>query len=244
MVDNKWKTLAAGEPATFEVRWKKQLNEKHGGGKDIEEYLWTLSACVPIKSEDGTVTGVFGCNTDISAQKEATRTALLRAEAERRLASFTELAPVGLYHLNQDLTTKYCNDQWFRITDHPKVPMDQIDWRSIVHGDDIEGVYQHMETSTRKEAPHTFSFRLTRPWTGPEGVSTPTWIMATATAYVDEDGKTMSFMGTMTDVSQLKWAETIQKTRVEEALESKRQQENFIDMTSHEVRVGGMHLLQ
>jgi hypothetical protein len=34
-----------------------------------------------------------------------------------------------------------------------------------------------------------------------------------------------------------KWAEAIQKSRVEEALESKRQQENFIDMTSHEVYV-------
>lgn len=39
-----------------------------------------------------------------------------------------------------------------------------------------------------------------------------------------------------TDISQQKWAEAFQRERREEALELKRQQENFIDMTSHEMR--------
>jgi PAS domain S-box-containing protein len=236
MVEKQWDVLASGKPATFEVRWKrppKQLNDnqKNSGG-----YLWTLSACVPIKSEDGTVIGIFGCNTDISAQKEATNAALMRAEAERRLASFTELAPVGLYHLNPDLTMKYCNDQWFHITGHPKVPHDQIDWRTIVPPEELENCYRDVDHTIQENGPHTFSLRLRKPWTGPDGVTTPTWVLVTATAFFDEHGNTSSIMGTMADVSQLKWAEAIQKSRVEEALESKRQQENFIDMTSHEVR--------
>lgn len=40
----------------------------------------------------------------------------------------------------------------------------------------------------------------------------------------------------MTNISQQKWAEDIQKRRMEEAVEMKRQQENFIDITSHEMR--------
>ncbi|KAG9715543.1 putative histidine kinase HHK19p, partial [Aureobasidium melanogenum] len=43
-------------------------------------------------------------------------------------------------------------------------------------------------------------------------------------------------MTTTTDISHLKWAEDVQKSRVEEALEAKRQNEVFIDMTSHEIR--------
>jgi signal transduction histidine kinase len=43
-------------------------------------------------------------------------------------------------------------------------------------------------------------------------------------------------MGILFDISQFKWAESVQRRRVEEALEAKRQQENFIDMTSHELR--------
>jgi hypothetical protein len=59
-------------------------------------------------------------------------------------------------------------------------------------------------------------------------------------------------MGTLFDISQFKWAESVQKRRIEEALEAKRQQEkynlssiwmtqpltciSFIDMNSHELR--------
>lgn len=230
MVEDQWKTLVAGEPATFEVRWKKQQDQNQGETQVGNDCLWTLSACVPIKDADGLVTGIFGCNTDISAQKEATKAAIMRSEAERRLASFTELAPVGLYHLNQDLSMRYCNDQWFHITGHPKVPMDQVDWRNIVDEDLVEACYRDVDMTRYKQGSHTFSTRLKKKWKGPDGVLTSTWILVTATAYTDS-----TIMGTMTDISQLKWAEAVQKTRIEEALESKRQQENFIDMTSHEV---------
>jgi PAS domain S-box-containing protein len=231
-----WETLAAGEPTTFEIRWKNQPHSRDESKEGTEDYLWSLSACVPIKSEDGTVTGVFGCNTDISAQKEATRTTLLHSEAERRLASFIELAPVGMYHLDSNIEMRYCNDQWFRITGHPKVPISQVDWRLIVHKDDLTHVYREINVATKHRGAHTFYIRLNKPWMAPEGISSPTWILVIATTTVDNDGKMTSIIGTMTDVSQLKWAEAIQKTRVEEALESKRQQENFIDMTSHEMR--------
>ncbi|KAF1944026.1 hypothetical protein EJ02DRAFT_399475 [Clathrospora elynae] len=232
----KWHDLVDGNPTTFEMRWRRESDKHHGSDEKISDYVTTLCACVPIKSKDGTVTGMFGCNTDISAQKEATMTALLKMEAERLLASFTELAPVGLYQLDADLVMKYCNDQWFRITGHPRVPMDQIEWRSIVHKDDLEGVYRDVEVAARTNAPHSFSWRLQQLWTAPDGISTPTWILSTIIVHNDEHGNMISTIGTLTDVSQLKWSEAIQKTRVEEALESKRQQENFIDMTSHEMR--------
>lgn len=230
MVEDRWRTLVAGEPATFEVRWKKQQSQEQGENHVDDDYLWTLSACVPIKGPDGLVTGIFGCNTDISAQKEATKAAVMRSEAERRLASFTELAPVGLYHLNGDLSMRYCNDQWFHITGHPKVSMDQVDWRNIVEEDLIEACYRDVNMTRCRQGSHTFSIHLKKKWKGPDGVVMSTWILVTATAYTDG-----TIMGTMTDISQLKWAEAVQKTRIEEALESKRQQENFIDMTSHEV---------
>jgi signal transduction histidine kinase len=40
----------------------------------------------------------------------------------------------------------------------------------------------------------------------------------------------------MSDISRFKWAENVQRTRMEEALEAKQKHENFIDMTSHEMR--------
>ncbi len=43
-------------------------------------------------------------------------------------------------------------------------------------------------------------------------------------------------MGVNTDITYQKWAESVQAHRLSDALESKRQQENFMDMTSHEMR--------
>jgi signal transduction histidine kinase/AmiR/NasT family two-component response regulator len=43
-------------------------------------------------------------------------------------------------------------------------------------------------------------------------------------------------LGCLTDISRQKWAEGFQARRTEEAIELKRQQENFMDMTSHEAR--------
>jgi len=120
--------------------------------------------------------------------------------------------------------------------DHPRVPLSQIDWIQKVLQDDINSLREELAVIKRGTRPHTFTFRLTKFRSTPDGVSTSTWILATATSDFDEAGNLTSILGTMTDISQLKWAEEIQRIRVDEALESKRQQENFIDMTNHEVK--------
>ena len=43
-------------------------------------------------------------------------------------------------------------------------------------------------------------------------------------------------MGSITDISHLKWAQGLQNRRLQEAEETRRQQNEFIDITSHEMR--------
>jgi signal transduction histidine kinase len=50
------------------------------------------------------------------------------------------------------------------------------------------------------------------------------------------DGTLISIMGSLTDISHLKWAQGLQERRLREAEEAKRQQNEFIDITSHEMR--------
>ncbi|KAK2468318.1 hypothetical protein H9L39_19964 [Fusarium oxysporum f. sp. albedinis] len=49
-------------------------------------------------------------------------------------------------------------------------------------------------------------------------------------------GTLRSIMGSITDISHLKWAEGLQNRRLQEAEETRRQQNEFIDITSHEMR--------
>lgn len=57
-----------------------------------------------------------------------------------------------------------------------------------------------------------------------------------AFSVMTDDGWLRSIVGSVTDITTVKWAEDIQKRKMEDAIEAKRQQENFIDVTSHEMR--------
>ncbi|TVY84027.1 Hybrid signal transduction histidine kinase K [Lachnellula suecica] len=86
-----------------------------------------------------------------------------------------------------------------------------------------------------------FELRLRRSFAaeetvGGEKVEGFTWIIAAAYAERDEEGAIVGILGCITDISRQKWAEGFQKRKMLEAVELKRQQENFIDMTSHEMR--------
>lgn len=89
--------------------------------------------------------------------------------------------------------------------------------------------------------PVLFELRLNKPFEaedapGGQKVAGPTWIIAAAYPEKAEDGTVVGILGCLTDISRQKWAEGFQKRKMLEAVELKRQQENFIDITSHEMR--------
>jgi len=89
--------------------------------------------------------------------------------------------------------------------------------------------------------PVHFELRLKRPFSTDEtldgeNVSGDTVVLAAAYAEKSEAGTVKGVLGCLTDISRQKWAEGFQARRTDEAIELKRQQENFMDMTSHEAR--------
>ena len=82
----------------------------------------------------------------------------------------------------------------------------------------------------------SLQLRFKHPWRDNNGNTGDTWGLASAYPEKGPDGELKSIFGSITDISTQKFAEDLQKRRVEEAMELKRQQENFIDITSHEMR--------
>ncbi|KAL2349685.1 histidine kinase, partial [Cryomyces antarcticus] len=169
-------------------------------------------------------------------------------EAERSEAKFTRLAkyaPVGMYLFDTSGSPLYLNDAYFELLGIPKEDgyssFEQNFWRNEVYSDDlplVEGQWQYL---LDERSPSTIQYRLKRPWksfdnTNGAEMSGPTWILSTAFPEIDEDGSVVAIMGWLTDISSQKWSERLQAQRLEDALETKRQSENFIDMTSHEMR--------
>ncbi|KAF2663463.1 hypothetical protein BT63DRAFT_484198 [Microthyrium microscopicum] len=242
LVMSQWNSLSQGTPVTFEMRWKAPGFGKPGAS-DEEQFQWVLSACVPVIDDEGTVTSIAGNTIDISAQKKVQRDAIQQAEAlqrartsEQKFARFAELAPVGIYIFDPTKGMQYCNNQFFELTGRPQTEPSEVDYSSLVYPEDLPIVEAAWKVLLEDKKPAQTMFRLQKKWKDGEGNTRQVWAQGSSYPECDAEGNIVSILGTMTDITRFKWAEDVQRTRVEEALEAKRQQENFIDMTSHEMR--------
>ncbi|PSK53101.1 Hybrid signal transduction histidine kinase K [Elsinoe australis] len=156
-------------------------------------------------------------------------------ESETKFTRMAEFAPVGMFIANSEGTITYCNDTWYDISRISKdAPVQK--WMDAVNEEDKQMVENHWRELVVQKRPITAAFRFQASWTNPDGSPGERWVLFSAYPEKHPSGNLKSVFGSFTDISQQKWAEGFQKRKMEEAVELKRQQENFIDMTSHEMR--------
>ena len=109
-------------------------------------------------------------------------------------------------------------------------------WIDAVKEEDQQLVEKNWKTLVVDTKPVSFEFRFKAPWQDRRGDKGETWVLFSSYPEKGSDGKLKSVFGSITNISEQKWAEGIQTRKMEEAVELKRQQENFIDITSHEMR--------
>ncbi|PQE10242.1 hypothetical protein CJF32_00000779 [Rutstroemia sp. NJR-2017a WRK4] len=163
-------------------------------------------------------------------------------EIERNFKRFSDLAPGGLAILDPSGAFTYANEQWFFIAGVTKEKR-QMHLPLLNTGaiDDIDKEYYAAKwvELTTKLLPITMEIRMSTPWVGDIAGSVLTiqrWMLATFSPELDDDGNLKSVMGCSTDISRIKWAEDLQDRRLREADKTRRQQNSFIDITSHEMR--------
>lgn len=157
-------------------------------------------------------------------------------ESETKFTRMAEFAPVGMFIANSEGLIIYCNDTWFDISRVPKGPDHTERWMDYITEDDRPLVWRLWQDLVQRTKPATAEFRFKAPWTDRNGMKGETWVLFSAYPEKTEEGKLKSVFACITNISQQKWAEGLQKKKMEEAVELKRQQENFIDVTSHEMR--------
>lgn len=158
-------------------------------------------------------------------------------ESETKFTRMAEFAPIGLFIAGSDGKISYCNDTWYEISRVPKESADMSDrWMQAVKEEDQPKVRKLWNDLVQHTKPQTAEFRFKAPWEDRNGTRGDTWVLFSAYPERYESGALKSVFGSITNISQTKWAEGIQTRKMEEAVELKRQQENFIDITSHEMR--------
>ncbi|KAF2219000.1 hypothetical protein BDZ85DRAFT_61750 [Elsinoe ampelina] len=243
--DELWERAIAGEHASAEMRYKFHKGNTPADRDGLDGF-WVTVAIVPVTDpKTGEIISISGCVTDIMPQKRRQNDAINRAQSAERLRASEErfhrfashaLCPIMIYDSNRKL--QFCNDAYYDLMGFP--PGDsriwEADWATLIVDEDLPEVMEKWLETIRTKKALQLTCRLTKPWTAPDGTKGPTWIVAASYPEINGDGEITGWVGIAFDISQTKWAETVQQKRLEEAVEAKRQQENFIDMTSHEIR--------
>jgi len=109
----------------------------------------------------------------------------------------------------------------------------------VVLEEDLEAVEPLWAAMIAGAPKASFSTRLKKTFSPPNGpvdaAPTPAWIQVVAFP-LKEDDLVKVIMATVTDISQVKWAENVQRHVAQAAIQERKKQEEFIDITSHEMR--------
>ncbi|KAK3115682.1 hypothetical protein LTR53_004745 [Teratosphaeriaceae sp. CCFEE 6253] len=162
-------------------------------------------------------------------------------ESETKFTRMAEFAPVGMFIADHSGRITFANDTWYDISRVPRTATNEGQagrdtWMEAIKPEDrelVKGLWTDLVEHTK---PVSSEFRFKTQWYNRNGAPGDTWVLFSAYPEPYEDGRLKSVFGSITDISQQKWAEGIQTRKMEEAVELKRQQENFIDITSHEMR--------
>ncbi|SPQ17804.1 beebe2d5-08c2-455b-abdd-f494c907cdc7 [Thermothielavioides terrestris] len=157
-------------------------------------------------------------------------------ESEYRFTRMAEFGPVGLFIADGHGHIDYCNEMWYRISGLPRDASTLNAWMQSICDEDRPGAELAWRRVVEEKTAVTHEFRFKGSRELMDGQLVDVWALMSAYPERDESGGLKSIFGCITDISQQKWAEDFQKQRRDEAVELKRQQENFIDITSHEMR--------
>jgi PAS domain S-box-containing protein len=195
----------------------------------------------------------------------------------KRLQRMTEESPVGLFFMNQEGLLLEANDVYYEMTTLSKNHVYNMSWMNIIVEDQREYMTKSWYQMAVEGRPWSGELQLTRTWKSDSGEEREYWILAAAHPEFDSEGKVTSVMGSITDISSQKYLSQealsrarlseelalrtqeaakseqeligLQNRRLEEAEATRRQQNNFIDIVSHEMRnpigaiLGSQHLI-
>lgn len=175
-----------------------------------------------------------------SAEESLMRSARLEArlaERERQIRYMAQHADICMMQLDPNGTLIWANERYHTVVNHDddtKSRQTFIPENQLI-ADDRPSATKAWAQVLQGQRPDTTELRLQHKYTPPIGSSIPSTILLSSFPYM-ELGEVKFVMACMTDVSQLKWAESWQAQLAYDAKEAKRQQSEFTDAISHEIR--------
>lgn len=149
------------------------------------------------------------------------------------LRRMMEMSDVGVFEY--DLTGNLIrgSESWYRLSNHPRdmSAHQKISFMQLIYPEDKDIVISQRTKLVQKE-PVTFEMGWKAPPrpdpTNPEIIKDFQWVLSACVHVLGDADELVSIAGNTIDISAQKIIQQVQRRRIEEALEAKRQAQNFI----------------
>lgn len=162
-------------------------------------------------------------------REQLTRELALQTSRMRRM---TELSPLGMYLFSPEAILLEANDRYFELTGHVREGFTEYSFLDVMAEESIRPCQDMWVELLQSKRACARELRLKNPHVqprDPSGNPIEFWVLANSAPELGPDGQIVSIMGSITDISQFKWAQGLHETRLREAEETKRQQNEFIE---------------
>ncbi len=134
--------------------------------------------------------------------REAKRRELELKQSEQRFTSLATAAPVGIFRTDTEGNCLYVNKRWCEIAGLSVVEAAGFGWVNGIHPSDRELVSAEWNESVQADRPFYLEYRFV------DKFGQITWALGQSEAERDERGEIIGYVGTITDISDRKQAET------------------------------------
>ncbi|NER79302.1 MAG: PAS domain S-box protein, partial [Leptolyngbya sp. SIO1D8] len=153
----------------------------------------------PIRDETGQVKLLIPEGRDISDLKQVE--AALR-QSKQRYANLAKVAPVGIFQTDAEGNYLYINDLWCKIAGIVAEEAQGTGWVQGLHLEDRAIVMAEWSQAVQTKQPFCLEYRFQAP------TGEVTWVLGQAVAEMDADGNVNGYIGTITNITERKQAET------------------------------------
>lgn len=195
-------------------------------GGEIEERFIDL-VYQRTRDKNGVPLGVFAHGVDVT-EKVLTRKRI--EDSEKLYRSFADAMPHMAWSTLPDGFHDYYNDRWYEFTGVPHGSTDGEGWNNMFHPEDQERAWATWRQSLKTGAPYFIEYRL-RHHSGEYR-----WTLGRAMPVRNSKGEITRWMGTCTDIHDIKENEEKLKRIQRELQASLQVRDEFLSVASHELK--------